>query len=190
MNKEWSEKNKEFQKLISKEATFKDGIKMLLELRSCVFEQITQIVNSFPKKAFYEMPFAGANGYHSKTLAYSIWHIFRIEDIVCHTLILKDKQVLDSGNWQNKIGANIITTGNELAGQKIAEFSKKFDVKSLYEYAKAVMDSTNGFLQSLDYSMLKHKFTDEDRNRVAACGGVSSDENAVWGSLTTGAVKT
>ena len=125
MNKEWSEKNKEFQKLISKDATFKDGIKILLELRASVFEQISQIVNGYPEKAFYEMPFAGADGYHSKTLAYSIWHIFRIEDIVCHTLILKDAQVLDSGNWQKKIGADRITTGNELAGQQIADFSKK-----------------------------------------------------------------
>ena len=180
MNKEWSEKNKEFQKLISKEATFKDGIKMLLELRASVFEQITQIVDGYPEKAFYEMPFAGADGYHSKTLAYSIWHIFRIEDIVCHTLILQDKQVLECGNWQKKTGTDIITTGNELAGQKIAEFSKKLGVKTLYEYAKAVKDSTNEFLQSLEYSVLKQKFTEEDRNRVAACGGVSSDENAVW----------
>ena len=65
MNKEWSEKNKEFQKLISKEATFKDGIKILLELRASVFEQISQIVNGYPEKALYEMPFAGADGYHS-----------------------------------------------------------------------------------------------------------------------------
>lgn len=180
MNKEWSEKNKEFQKLISKEATFKDGIKILLELRACVFEQITQIVNGYPTKAFYEMPFAGADGYHSKTLAYSIWHIFRIEDIVCHTLILQDKQVLECGNWQKKTGTDIITTGNELAGQKIAEFSKKLGVKTLYEYAKAVKDSTNEFLQSLEYSVLKQKFTDEDRQRVKNCGGISSDENAVW----------
>lgn len=110
MDKEWSERNKEFQKLISKEATFKDGIKLLLELRACVFEQITQIVNGYPEKAFHEMPFAGADGYHSKTLAYSIWHIFRIEDIVLHTLILQDKQILERGNWQKKIGADIITT--------------------------------------------------------------------------------
>lgn len=180
MNKEWSEKNKEFQKLISKEATFKDGIKILLELRSCVFEQITQIVNGYPTRAFYEMPFAGADGYHSKTLAYSIWHIFRIEDIVCHTLILKDAQVLDSGNWQKKIGADRITTGNELSGQQIADFSKNLDLKSLYEYAKTVMESTNEFLNSVEYSALKNVFNEEDRQRVIDFGGVSSDENAFW----------
>ena len=55
------------------------------------------------------MPFAKAGGYHSKTLAYSIWHVFRIEDIVLHTLILNNSQVLERGEQQKKIGAEIIT---------------------------------------------------------------------------------
>lgn len=31
--------------------------------------------------------FVNADGYHSKTIAYSLYHIFRIEDIVAHTVI-------------------------------------------------------------------------------------------------------
>lgn len=40
------------------------------------------------------MPFAGAKGYHSKMLAYFIWHIFRIEDIVAYEMIAGDEQIL------------------------------------------------------------------------------------------------
>ena len=65
MNKEWSEMNAEMQGLIKKESTFKDGISKLIELQNSLFEQITQIVNGYPEKAFSEMPFAGADGYHS-----------------------------------------------------------------------------------------------------------------------------
>lgn len=180
MDKDWSDKNKEFQKLISKEATFKDGIKVLLELRDSLFEQITQIVNGYLKDAFWKMPFANAEGYHSKTLAYSIWHVFRIEDIVLHTLVLNNSQVLERGEWQKKIGAEIITTGNELSGQQIADFSKTLNVKVLYEYSKAVKESTDEYLKGLDFVSLKKKFSDSDRQRVAACGGVSSDEKAWW----------
>ena len=180
MNKDWSDKNKEFQKLVSREVTFKDGIRVLLELRDLLFEQISQIVNDFSEDAFWQMPFAGADGYHSKTLAYSIWHVFRIEDIVLHTLILKDVQILESGAWQEKIGADIVTTGNELIGRQIADFSKKLDVQALYEYAKAVKESTDEYLKALDFVSLKKKFSDSDRNRILTCGGVSSDENAVW----------
>lgn len=180
MNKAWSDKNKEFQKLISKKTTFKDGIEILLELRETLFEQITQIVKDCPNDAFWQMPFLGADGYHSKTLSYSIWHIFRIEDIVLHTLILNDIQILESGDWQKKIGADIITTGNELVGQQIADFSKKLDVKVLYEYAKAVKESTDEYLKVLDSDSLKKKFSDSDKKRVSSCGGVSSDEKAFW----------
>ena len=73
--------NKKMQTLIGKEATFPEGIDALIELREVLFEQITSIVNNYPEEAFYQMPFAGAEGYHSKTLVYSMWHIFRIEDI-------------------------------------------------------------------------------------------------------------
>ena len=64
MNKDWSEKNKKMQTLIGKEATFREGIRMLIELRSDLFGQITSIVKNYPPEAFYQMPFAGAEGYH------------------------------------------------------------------------------------------------------------------------------
>ena len=51
MDKHWSEMNKEMQALIAKKATFKDGIGKLLELRKSLFEQITQIVTTFPEEA-------------------------------------------------------------------------------------------------------------------------------------------
>ena len=94
MDRTWSEMNKEMQALIAKKDSFRAGIEKLLELRKSLFEQITQIVSTYPEEAFYQMPFAGANGYHSKTLAYSIWHIFRIEDIVAHEMIAEDRQIL------------------------------------------------------------------------------------------------
>ena len=72
MNKEWSEKNKRAQILLGKETTYKEGIELLIEFRKEMFEQITQIVNGYPVEAFYQMPFANVNGYHSKTLSYSI----------------------------------------------------------------------------------------------------------------------
>ena len=47
MNKEWSEKNKRMQTLIGKEATFREGIEVLIELRDDLFGQITSIVNTY-----------------------------------------------------------------------------------------------------------------------------------------------
>ena len=180
MNREWAEKNKKMQELIGKEKTFPEGIEVLLELRKDLFEQITSIVREYPAEAFWQMPFAGAEGYHSKTLVYSIWHIFRIEDIVAHSMILQDEQVLFREHWLKKTKSPIITTGNELQGEQIAEFSKKLDVKSVFEYAKAVMNSTNELLKGLEYKELKRKFTDADKEKLIAGNYVSTDENAFW----------
>ena len=133
MDKDWSEKNKKMQTLISKEATFADGIKVLLELRGELFEQITSIVKTFPLVAFYQMPFGVGKGTHHTTLAWSLWHLFRIEDIVVHTLILKDQQILFRDDWLDKTNSSVITTVNELDGDAMIEFSKALNIKATYE---------------------------------------------------------
>ncbi|MBP5463539.1 MAG: phage head-tail adapter protein [Lachnospiraceae bacterium] len=180
MNKDWSEKNKKMQALIGKEAAFREGIEVLIDLRNDLFQQITSIVNTYPPEAFWQMPFAKAEGYHSKTLVYSMWHIFRIEDIVAHTVIMRDSQVLFTENFLERTGSPIITTGNELKGEAIADFSKQLNLKAVYEYCKAVKKSTDEMLKNLEYRNLKRKFTDEDKKRVADSHSVSTDEDAVW----------
>jgi hypothetical protein len=180
MDKDWAEKNKEMQMLLSKEATFRKAICKLIELRENLFAQITQIVSTFPEEAFFQMPFADAEGYHSKTLAYSIWHIFRIEDIVAHEMIAENQQILFAMGFDQTIHSPIITTGNELTGEEIAEFSKKLDVKELYRYAHAVMDSTNQILQQLSYADLKHRFGQEMIRKLQNTFCVSEKENAKW----------
>ena len=180
MNKDWSEKNKKMQALISKEATFAEGIKLLLELRAELFEQISFIVKTFPSVAFYQLPFGDGEGNHCTTLAWSLWHTFRIEDIVSHELILKNKQILFDGEWLERTGSVIITTGNELAGDTLIEFSKKLDIKATYDYCKTVMDSTNEMLEHLKFEDLKKTFTGEDRERLVESKCVSSDERASW----------
>lgn len=182
MNNEWSNQNKEFQKLISKKETFEEGIKCLLKLRASLFEQITQIVRGFPDDAFWQLPFPSAEGNHATTLAWSIWHLFRIEDICLHELVLSGKslQILKSGEWQKKIGAKIITTGNELNDEQTVEFSKSLNVQVLYEYAKQVMEATNKVLLDLDFETCKKTFSETDRVRLVESKCVSVDEKSVW----------
>ena len=180
MDKGWSDNNKEIQKLLTKEVTFEEAIQKLVAFREEMFDQITQIVNGYPEKAFAEMPFAGEDGYHGKTLAYSIWHIFRIEDIVTHEMIARDDQIIFSQSFQSRIGSPIITTGNELQGNGIVEFSKQLNIKELYLYAKAVKESTDQTLRNLTYKELKQKFGDDIKEKLIRCECVREDGNAFW----------
>lgn len=180
MNKEWSELNKIIKNQIKKEATFDVGIKTLLKLRKMLFDQLICFKNELSHAEFNASPFLNADGYHSKTIAYSIWHIFRIEDIVAHSLIKGEEQLFFSGNYQERICSPIITTGNELIKQQIADFSNKLDLDGLYQYITIVTESTNEILINLSHTDLKRKITDNTRIHLSSLKVVSTDEKADW----------
>lgn len=180
MNKEWSELNKAVQTQIRKEAAYNEGIAALLALRQLLFDELYQLKRELNREEFNSIPFINADGYHSKTIAYSIWHIFRIEDIVAHTLISQDEQIFFSGDYQNRIGSPIITTGNELVRQQIADFSETLNLDELYRYAVSVKDSTDELLKHLSFKDLKRKMTDSDKERLILLDVVSEDEKACW----------
>ena len=157
MNKEWSEMNKTLQLQIKRKDTFATGIDTLLELRRNLMEQIVQFRNELADADFYAMPYMNAKGYHNKTIAYSLWHIFRIEDIVAHSLIANDEQSLFKGDYQSRIQSPIITTANELVKEEIGEFSKKLSIEELYNYITDVDGATTQILKTLTYSDMKEK---------------------------------
>ncbi len=178
MNQEWSLLNKTFQAQLGKEASFKQGIETLLKLRQELMDELLGMRARLNFEDFSLMPFPKANGYHSKTIAYSIWHIFRIEDIVANSLIRDKQEVLK--DFVDAIASPLITTGNELVEEQIVDFSKALDVDALYAYALAVKTSTDDLLASFRYGDLKRTFNDTDKERLRSLGVVSKDENACW----------
>lgn len=75
MNKVWSELNKTMQTQIKKKDTYKAGIDTLIHLRNQLMETLTSFNEKLSREDFDAIPFINADGYHSKTIAYSIWLI-------------------------------------------------------------------------------------------------------------------
>ena len=180
MNKEWSELNKTMQMQIKSRNSFRNGIMTLLLLREKLIGQIAEFENTLTKEQMCAIPFIHAEGYHNKTIAYSLYHIFRIEDIVAHTVIAKDEQVFFAGNYKSRMHSPIITTGNELVKQEIADFSKELDLSELYQYVYDVNKATSELLKQVTFDDLKKKYTEQDKETVRTLGVVSEDEKAVW----------
>ena len=179
MNQEWSERNKRMQALLKK-ATFDQGINELIALRTVLMAEMRAWREALADEDYAKIPFINAEGYHSKTVAYSIWHITRIEDIVVNTLVRARDEVLFSGDFQRKTASPIITTGNELAKEQIAAFSRALEIDALYDYAQAVRDDTDRWLRAIRYDDLKRRFGDDDRERIRRLGVVSPDAQAAW----------
>ena len=99
---------------------------------------------------------------------------------VAHTLISENEQVFFSGYYQERINSPIITTGNELVKEQIADFSKRLNLKELYSYIFEVKDSTEKIINNLSYNELKNKKSEERKEHLKSLNVVSNDENAIW----------
>lgn len=180
MDKIWADMHRQVQQLLKKEETYPQALQTLTALRREILNEISGVLCTFPPEALYAMPYPNAAGYHNKTLAYSVWHIFRIEDIVVHELIAGDDQVLFAQGWLPPIGADRVTTGNELQGEEIVSFSKKLQPAALAAYAQAVNKSTEAVLDSLPYAQLRRKMGEAERARLLESHCVSEREEAAW----------
>ena len=180
MNQEWSELNKTMQAQIKKKDTYKAGMDTLLSLRSRLMQTLVSFKEELCRGDFHAIPFINADGYHSKTIAYSLWHIFRIEDIVVHTVIKEDEQVFFAGNYQERINSPIITTGNELMKQQIADFSRQLNLEELYAYIFEVRESTEEMLKRLPYDELKRRIPEERKEYLKSLNVVNDSEKAIW----------
>lgn len=180
MNKEWSELNKTIQLKLKKKDSFDEGIATLLLLREKLMKQILAFRKELSEKDFSAVPFKNANGYHSKSIAYSLWHIFRIEDIVVNSLIAGKKQVFFEKDYKNLICSPIITTGNELKGEEIAKFSGKLNIDELYNYIRDVDTVTRDILKAMSYEDTKVKISDDKKKELTSLDVVSKSEDAYW----------
>lgn len=179
MNKYWSELNKTMQLQIKKKETFEAGIDTLIKLRRELMAEIMQL-KKLSSADLIAMPYMTAKGYHNKTIAYSLWHIFRIEDIVAHSLIADDNQIFFQGDYKKRINSPIITTGNELIKEEILEFSKAICIEELYNYIIDVDKSTAKILKSMSYSDIKTKITNEKKQKLEKLQVVSNNKDAYW----------
>lgn len=177
MNKYWSELNKEARALLNKKSTFDEGICKLIALRTILFDAWVQSAENLSKDDYSKQPLANSKGYDSKTIAYSIYHVFRIEDIVLNTLINDNQQVFLRDGYRTKLNSPISTTGNELKGGDIVDFSKQLNIQELWNYARVVFDQSNSWLQSLTYDDLKKTYSTLDKERIKNTDTVAESES-------------
>ncbi len=177
MNKEWSELNKEVKTLLNKKNSFDCGIKKMIYLRTLLFNEWFNSMKDLSSDDYSKQPFINRIGYESKTIAYSIYHVFRIEDIVLNTLIKNGQQIFIRDDFQNKMNSLIMTTGNELIKESISDFSKTIKIDELWSYAKKVYKETNKWLLSITYDDLKKSYSKADEERVKSTSAVAESEN-------------
>ncbi len=181
MDKNYSERHKIILSQLKKEISFEEGIKNLIDLREDLFLiHVEKYFSRLSKDDFCKIPFAGSTGNKDATISWSIYHVFRIEDIICHNFISNDEQIFFAQNYQKKMNCSVITTANEMNDEQMIEFSKDLNPDELFSYAKEVKNVSQKVLSNLTFKQAKEKVSEQQKQKLLMQNVVSTNPEAFW----------
>lgn len=115
-----------------------------------------------------------------ETIAWSLWHITRIEDITMNILVANETQIIYKGNWLEKLGVTVCDTGNSMTDEEIIDLSSRLNMQELRQYRIAVGRKTREIITSLQPADLKGKIKADRLQRILDEGAVLNVESANW----------
>ena len=85
-------------------------------------------------------------GIECNNIAFILWHIARVEDFFVNRLVRRQKEINETGGFQERLGTPVKAFGLTLDELKAWPVPKLDDLRA---YAKAVRDSTLAFLSAV-----------------------------------------
>jgi len=180
---DWTMKQNNLKKLLSKEETFNEGIKLLLDMHSILHDK--KVYNNKEDTIYNvlwkNLPNETCKIITSKetSILWDIWHITRIEDIVANILIGNTEEVLNA-EIQEKLKIKIRDTGNAMSKEEIELFTKNVNIKALNEYRIKVGKQTVKIIKGLTFSDMKRKPEKKQLDKIMKSGGLLEKEKSKW----------
>lgn len=114
-------------------------------------------------------------GNATNSIAWVIWHLARLEDLVVNTFAQGKAQVLTSDDWMSRLGLDEARIGNSMGDEEISEFGDKIDHQALLDYWSAVAARTVAWVETLTPEDLE-RVPDIDANVAGAPDGAPGAE--------------
>lgn len=180
----WNPQQARLKQIIVKPEYIEETAALLQKMHSLVHTAVVyggtqltymdEVISGLNELAFRTMPTV-----KDVTVAWNIWHITRIEDIVANILIADGQQVLND-EWLKRLGVLVKDTGNAMTDEEIIRFSNAVDKGALLEYRFAVGRRTREILTTLTSEILKRKIRKEQLYRILDEGGVIDHPQSKW----------
>ena len=113
------------------------------------------------------------NSEHS--VAWTIWHIARIEDTAMNILVAGGPQILFSEEWFDKLEIDARDTGNAMSDEGVTALSSSVNIEMLKSYRMAVGRRTRDVVKQLNSSDLSHKVEPARLQQVLDEGAVVAE---------------
>ncbi len=190
--KHWNQRQKELRSTLEDPDQYEQGISMCLEQHGWTHESA---VWAAPSPTFADILWQDlgeqsarsipANGEHS--IAWTYWHLARIEDTAFNLLVAGSPMLLDQDEWSERLRVPQRHTGNLMPQADIETLSQEIDLQALRGYRIAVGLRTREIIQSLTPKRLSEKVSQAAIQQVRQQGAVlpeAEDLLGYWGSRT------
>jgi hypothetical protein len=120
------------------------------------------------------------------SIAWNLWHLTRVEDATLNRFVADRPQVLDDGQWFDRLNLPWRHNGNSMTFDEVDELGRRINLKALHGYSDAVRDRTLAIVSELTLEDLD-AVVSEDRSRLVMIDeGVAHPKAADLVQLYTG----
>ncbi|MFH2039924.1 MAG: DinB family protein [Chloroflexota bacterium] len=84
------------------------------------------------------------------SIAWILWHLTRVEDAGLNRFVMDGSQVLDEGNWMQRMNVPWRHNGSEMTLSGVDELNQMVDLPALRDYSQAVQVRTREILANID----------------------------------------
>ena len=99
------------------------------------------------------------------SIAWVLWHLTRVEDAAMNRFMVDLPQVLDEGQWMQRMNVPWRHNGSEMTFDEVDDLSRRIDLQALHDYADAVHRQTLEIVAQLNADSLDETMQ-ADRLRV------------------------
>ena len=175
----WTSRQDELRKLLAAKVHFEQGVQLFLEQHAAVHSAMVsgssvwslqdEVLAGLDEVQIKTCPRAGVN-----SIAWLLWHITRIEDLSIQFLMLGKRQVIDQGNWLERLGLTSRDVGASMDDTEVAALSAQIQPGALLEYRAAVGCATHAAVQALLPEQLKEIVADSAIQQLRDEGSIST----------------
>ena len=113
------------------------------------------------------------------SVAWTIWHLARIEDVTMNLLVAGAPQLAVEEGWFERLGTPLRHTGNAMDVPAVAAFSAEIDLDALRAYRQAVGRRTRAIVQALSAADVQRKVDPTRVQRILDEGAVLEEARGV-----------
>jgi DinB superfamily len=98
-----------------------------------------------PEALMRQRPHPGVN-----SIAWNLWHVFRVEDMGLNRFVAERPQVLDEDDWPRRLHVPWRHIGGGMSLAEVDDLSQRIDLRALRDYGRAVQAGTRDIMMRLD----------------------------------------